>query len=64
MELDAILRLLIEERDKLSKAIQVLQGSTANSHVPATKKTRRFTASQRKEMSARMKRYWAAKKKK
>lgn len=80
MTTDYILALLIAERDKLSRAIEVLQGTTkrrgrppknpfavmtngATAPTPAKKHTRTFTAAQRKAQAARMKKYWAAKKK-
>ena len=79
MPTDHIVALLIAERDRLSRAIEALNGPTkrrgrppknaaaaltavADSPVPARKK-RIFTAAQRKEQAARMKKYWAAKKK-
>jgi len=79
MTTDHIVALLIAERDRLSRAIEVLQGPTkrrgrppknaltavtaiVDSPVPVKKK-RTFTAAQRKEQAARMKKYWAAKKK-
>jgi len=79
MPTEHILALLIEERDKLNRAIEALQGPTkrpgrppknslnspASSEPaqPAKKKRRTFTAAQRKQQAARMKAYWAAKKK-
>jgi hypothetical protein len=79
MPTEQILALLIEERDKLNRAIEALQGpakrpgrppknslnSPASSEPaqPAKKKRRTFTAAQRKQQAARMKAYWAAKKK-
>jgi hypothetical protein len=72
---DHILALLIAERDKLSRAIEALSGPTtrrgrppksAGTPVPAAapaKKTRKFSAYQRKKQGERMKAYWAAKKK-
>jgi hypothetical protein len=80
MPTEQILALLIAERDKLSKAIEALQGPTTRRGrppknpltaaypsapeppQPAKKKPRRFTASQRKQQSERMKAFWAAKK--
>ncbi len=79
MPTDHILSLLIAERDKLNGAIAALRGSTkrlvrpaktamavtepsAAAHIPASKK-RSFTPAQRKQQAARMKAYWAAKKK-
>jgi hypothetical protein len=71
---DHIVSLLIQERDKLSRAIELLQGEKrrgrppkiAASVIPAAqngqRKTRTFTAAQRKKQAARMKAYWAAKK--
>jgi hypothetical protein len=78
MPTDHILALLIEERDKLSRAIEALQGPTkrrgrppknppvsapADVAQPAKKKRRRFTAAQREAASERMRQRWAAKKK-
>jgi hypothetical protein len=79
MPTDDIVALLIAERDKLNRAIDALQGPTkrrgrppknaliagvAPAAEPAPKRKKRtFTAVQRKEQAARMKRYWAAKKK-
>ena len=79
MTTEHIVALLIAERDRLNRAIDALQGPTkrrgrppkdaaatvtavADSPAPARKK-RTFTAAQRKEQAARMKKYWAAKKK-
>jgi len=76
MPTELIISLLIEERDKLSRAIETLQGSAkrrgrppkdqspaAALGTPAPKKRRR-TAAQRKAQAERMKAYWAAKRKK
>jgi hypothetical protein len=79
MPTDYIVTLLIAEREKLSRAIEVLQGArrrgrprknllalmTNGTTAPETtqKRTRTFTAAQRKAQAARMKKYWAAKKK-
>jgi hypothetical protein len=84
MPIEHILALLVEERDKLNRAIEALGGivkkgrgrfpknnplGTAVSTLapPAVhakpRKKRRFTAAQRKEQAARMRAYWAAKKK-
>ena len=79
MPTEQILALLIAERDKLNRAIEALQGPTKrrgrppknslNSPAspepgpPAKSKRRKFTAAQRKQQAARMKAYWAAKKK-
>jgi len=78
MPTEQILALLIAERDKLNRAIEVLQGPTKRrgrppknpltGAVPATpqpagNKRRKFTAAQRKQQAERMKAYWAAKKK-
>lgn len=79
MPTEHIVALLIQERDKLNRAIEALQGpmkrrgrppknalaaapTAPEAPAPARKK-RKFTAAQRKEQAARMKRYWAAKKK-
>jgi hypothetical protein len=78
MPTDQILALMIAERDKLTRAIEALQGPTkrrgrppknplaamtsAVAPAPARKK-RTFSAAQRKQQAARMKAYWAAKKK-
>jgi hypothetical protein len=76
MPTEQILTLLIAERDKLNRAIEALQGPTkrrgrppknplanaASAPVPAKRKRRKFTAAQRKAQAARMKAFWAAKK--
>jgi hypothetical protein len=73
-----LLALLIAERDKWNSAIEALQGPTKRrgrplkngsaavspeSAQPAKRKSRKFTAAQRKQQAARMKTFWAAKKK-
>jgi hypothetical protein len=78
MQTDHIVALLIAERDRLSRAIEALQGPTKHRGRPpknallagaevvpqkATRKKRTFTAAQRKAQAKRMKAYWAAKKK-
>jgi hypothetical protein len=74
MPTEHILTLLIAERDKLNKAIEALSSpikrrgrppkntAATTAPAPATKK-RTFTAAQRRQQAARMKAYWAAKKK-
>jgi hypothetical protein len=73
---DHIIALLIAERDKLNRAIEALGGTIKKrrgrppknpiaavvSAAPKRKK-RKFTAAQRKAQAARMKAYWAAKRK-
>jgi len=77
MPTEHIIARLIAERDKLSRAIEALQGSakrrgrpakiaTAATHAVAIKsntKRKRSTA-QRKAQAERMRAYWAAKRKK
>jgi hypothetical protein len=75
MPTEQILALLIQERDKLNRAIEVLQGTKRRGRPPknpvalvastgnGNKKTRTFSAAQRKKQAARMRAYWAAKKK-
>jgi hypothetical protein len=77
MPTEQIVALLIQERDRLNRAIEALQGPTKrrgrppkNSFTAATPvsaaptaKKRTFTAAQRKQQAERMKKYWAAKKK-
>jgi hypothetical protein len=75
MPTEHIVTLLIQERDKLNRAIEVLQGTKQRGRPPKSvvamvvptenghKKTRTFSAAQRKKQAARMKAYWAAKKK-
>jgi hypothetical protein len=75
MPTEHILTLLIQERDKLNRAIEVLQGTKQRGRPPqnslaavapaenGARKTRTFSAAQRKKQAARMKAYWAAKKK-
>jgi hypothetical protein len=72
-----VVALLIAERDKLNRAIEALSGplkrrgrppknplaSIAAAPAPAKKKGRRtFTAAQRKAQAAKMKAYWAKRK--
>jgi hypothetical protein len=80
MPADQILTLLIAERDKLNRAIEVLQGPTkrigrpaknaatitsVTAAAPTTNRHKRgMTAASRKAQSKRMKAYWAAKKRK
>jgi hypothetical protein len=74
MPIPDILALLIEERDKLNRAINALQGPVPrrgrpakNASVvaavpaPATNHRRGMSAAARKAVSARMKAYWATK---
>jgi hypothetical protein len=75
MPTEHIVALLIEERDKLNRAIEALQGTKRRGRPPKNqgavappavqpqKRTRTFTPAQRKAQAARMKAYWAAKKK-
>jgi len=81
MPTDYIVDLLVAERDRLSRAIDALQGPTrrrgrppknplaaSSAPAPATqakpaRKNRTFTAAQRKQQAARMKAYWANKRK-
>jgi hypothetical protein len=73
MPTDQILTLLIAERNRLTAAIEALQGTNkrrgrppgSKNSVGATpgKRGRTFTDAQRKAQAARMKKYWAAKKK-
>jgi len=76
MPTDQIVSLLIQERDKLNEAIEVLQGTKrrgrsaknpiglVSSEVSSNgNRGRKFTAAQRRAQAKRMKAYWAAKKK-
>jgi hypothetical protein len=75
METEHILTLLVHERDKLNRVIDILQGTKQRGLPPKNavpiivssenggKKTRTFSTAQRKKQAARMKAYWAAKKK-
>jgi hypothetical protein len=73
MDSQQIVTALIEQRDRINAAIEVLQGTAkrrgrplgSKNSVSATpkKKGRTFTAAQKKAQAARMKKYWAAKKK-
>ena len=79
MPTEHITAMLIAERDKLNRAIEVLQGSAKRRGRPpknslaaaatpvvatAPKKKRKRSAAQRKAQADRMKAYWAAKRKK
>ena len=72
MPTEHILSLLISERDKLNRAIDALgapvkrrgrpaKGAGLVTAVPEPPKRRTFTAAQRKQQAARMKAFWAAK---
>jgi hypothetical protein len=80
MPTEHILALLIQERDKLNRAIELLQGPKRRGrppkdqgagvfHTPHSsqavkpKKTVNWTPARRKAQAARMKAFWAAKKK-
>jgi hypothetical protein len=74
MPTEHILALLIAERDKLNRAIEVLQGPkrrgrppknplTAPGPAPTKKKRRQFSSAQREAAAERMRQRWAAKKK-
>jgi hypothetical protein len=78
MSIEQILNELIAERDKLDRAIEALHGplkrrgrparnpavpSAAVGTVAAKRKRRTFTAAQRKQQAAKMRAYWAAKRK-
>jgi len=73
-----IIALLIAERDKLNRAIEVLQGAAKRRGrplknplaaiatpvaAPVAKKRKRRSAAQRKAQAERMKAYWARRKK-
>jgi hypothetical protein len=74
MPTEHIVALLIAERDKLNRAIEVLQGSAKRRGRPPqnpltamaapVKKRKRQSAARRKAQAERMKAYWAAKRKK
>jgi len=76
MPTDHIVALLIAERDKLNSAIAALQGavkrrgrppknavSLAPAALPAPAKRKGMSAARRKAQGARMKAYWAKRKK-
>jgi hypothetical protein len=74
MPTEHIVALLIQERDKLNRAIELLKGEKRRGRPPKIvvtavpsenghKKKRTFSPAQRKQQAARMKAYWAAKKK-
>ena len=66
MSTNEILTLLEAERDRLTKAIEALKGTngsgTGGLHTP--KVTQSWSAAKRKAASERMRRYWAAKRRK
>jgi hypothetical protein len=77
MATDHILTLLMAERDKLTKAIQALSGTskpapapqtvvaaTATAAAPKKRKRKALTPTQKKAHSERMKAFWAARRKK
>jgi|JRYG01.1.fsa_nt_gb hypothetical protein len=59
MSVDKVLGILIQERDRLNRAIEALQGSA---RTPAKRRKLR-TAAQRKAQSEKMKKYWAMRRK-
>lgn len=78
MQTEHIVALLIQERDRLNRAIEALQGPLKRRGRPpknpmavappvtasvGARKTRTFTDAQKKAQAKRMKAYWAAKKK-
>jgi hypothetical protein len=78
MPVDHIVALLIQERDKLNRAIEALQGPAKRrgrppknptaalgpvAAPPVKRKATKRTAAQGKAQSERMKAYWAAKRK-
>jgi hypothetical protein len=71
MPIENILALLIAERNRLDAAIKALQSPVRRAARPAGNpvagappaRKRRFSAAQRSKIAARMKAYWAAKKK-
>jgi hypothetical protein len=76
MPSDHIIAMLISERDKLSRAIEALQGpvkrrgrppkdplTVSAPPAPAKKGRRTFTAEQRAAQAARMKAFWAKRRK-
>ncbi len=77
MPTEQIIGILIAERDKLSRAIEALQGpikrrgrppknpevSIAAIATPVEQKRKGRTAAQRRAQSEKMKKYWAAKRK-
>jgi hypothetical protein len=73
MSTENIVQLLITERDRLNRAIDALQSATArrgrppgsgSKAAPGRKRGRRgMSAAARKAQSARMKAYWAARRK-
>jgi len=68
-----ILTILVEERDKIDRAIAALQenkkrrgrppGKLSKKTTPAKLRKRAMSAAARKRVSARMRAYWAARKK-
>ena len=72
MPIDQIIALLTGERDRLTRALEALQGPTkrrgrppksAPSAAAPEKKRRRRTAAQRKAQAQRMRDFWAKKRK-
>jgi hypothetical protein len=75
MPTDQIVALLVAERDRLTKAIEALQGTVKRrgrppktpsgiaSSVPEKKRGPKRTAAQNKAHSERMKQYWAVRRK-
>jgi hypothetical protein len=76
MATDNIIELLIAERDRIDRAIEALQGPKRRGRPPkdialetqtappAPRKKRNFSKAQRAAAAERMRRYWAARRKK
>jgi hypothetical protein len=76
MPTEHIVALLIQERDRLNRAIEALQGPmkrrgrppkdasplAPTASAPARTKRRAFTAAQREQQAERMRQYWAKRK--
>ncbi len=63
MDIEAIVRELEAERDRISNAVSLLQGNTGGDGRRKGRKKRRMSAAGRKRISDAMKKRWAARKK-
>jgi hypothetical protein len=67
MDVEQIVSVLIQERDRLIAAIEALQGSTARKSMAVAETThkiakkRGWTAAQKQQQRERMRAYWAKK---
>jgi hypothetical protein len=60
--LDSILRMLYAEKEKIEKTIEILESHQAHRRVPLKRGRKAIGEAERKQISTRMKKYWADRK--